>query len=268
MPLPGYARAAPGRVTAGPRQEDKDSTLGFRKVGGKAARRGRYRAVLIDALGTLVRLEPPAPALRAELGARGFEVTEAEAEAGAAAEIQHYLAHQLDGRDRESLEDLRASCAEAMRAALPGGDGLDPVPAREAMLAALRFTAFEDAAPALAELRAGGVRIVAVSNWDCSLDDVLESLGLLDALDGAVASAVVGAAKPDPAPFARALELAGAAPAEALHVGDSPVNDVEGAHAAGIDAALLVRSGAPPPDVDAGVIKSLSEVSTLVFPPR
>ncbi len=237
-------------------------------MGGKAARRGRYRAVLIDALGTLVRLEPPAPALRDQLRARGHEVTEAEAEVAVAAEIRHYLAHQLEGRDRESLEALRTSCAEAMRAALPGGDALDPGLAREVMLAALRFTAFDDALPALAELRAGGVRIVAVSNWDCSLEDVLGSLGLLDALDGAVASAVVGAAKPDPAPFVKALELVGAAPSEALHVGDSPVNDVEGARAAGIDAALLARSGATPPDVDAAVVGSLDELSTLVFPPR
>jgi FMN phosphatase YigB (HAD superfamily) len=31
--------------------------------------------------------------------------------------------------------------------------------------------------------------------------------------------------------------------AEALHVGDSPIEDVEGARAAGIEALLLVREG-------------------------
>ena len=45
-------------------------------------------AILLDALGTLVALEPPAPALRAELAARfGFEVTEEEAARAIAAEI-------------------------------------------------------------------------------------------------------------------------------------------------------------------------------------
>ena len=56
-----------------------------------------------------------------------------------------------------------------------------------------------------------------------------------------MASAEFGAAKPDPAIFARGLELAGVRPEEALHVGDSPVEDGEGARAAGIRAVLIGR---------------------------
>ena len=84
-----------------------------------------------------------------------------------------------------------------------------------------------------------------VSNWDCSLADWLEPLGLLEHVDGVVTSADVGAAKPDAAMFERALALAGVEPAEAVHVGDSVENDVEGARAVGIRAVLVARDGGP-----------------------
>jgi putative hydrolase of the HAD superfamily len=53
----------------------------------------------------------------------------------------------------------------------------------------------------------------------------------------------VGATKPDPAIFAAALRLAGCEPGEALHVGDSEVEDLEGAQAAGIRALMIRRDG-------------------------
>ena len=43
--------------------------------------------------------------------------------------------------------------------------------------------------------------------------------------------------------FAPALELAGCEPAEALHVGDSPVEDGDGARAAGVPVLLIDREG-------------------------
>jgi putative hydrolase of the HAD superfamily len=78
------------------------------------------RAVLLDALGTLVRLEPPAPRLRRELASRfGLRVSEAEAELAIAAEIAYYRAHLDEGRDLSSVAALRVRCAEALAAALP-----------------------------------------------------------------------------------------------------------------------------------------------------
>src|SRR5918999_2816302 len=104
------------------------------------------------------------------------------------------------------------------------------------MLASLRFTAHADAAPALRELRAGGLRLAVASNWDASLPEVLERAGLRELVDAVVASAAVGAAKPDPALFHAALDAVGATPAEALHVGDSLERDVGGARSAGLRA--------------------------------
>jgi putative hydrolase of the HAD superfamily len=187
------------------------------------------RCVLLDALGTLVRLEPPWDHLDGEPSdplERAFR-----------AEMSYYREHSDEGRDPDSLAALRRRCAAILSAEL----GREV--AVEEMMAAIRFRAYRDAAPTLAELRALAVRLVCVSNWDYSLPDVLARVGLADELDGVVTSAAVGARKPDPRLFEAALEVAGCAADEALHVGDTPTEDVEGAKAAGIRALLIDRDG-------------------------
>jgi FMN phosphatase YigB (HAD superfamily) len=187
------------------------------------------RCVLLDALGTLVELEPPWAHLAGEPGEpleRAFR-----------AEMSYYRAHADEGRDADSLAALRRRCAAVLSNEL----GRE-VPVAE-MMAAIRFRAFPDALPALAELRALGMRLVCVSNWDYSLPEVLERVGLGDELDGVVASAAAGARKPDPRIFEAALGLARCTADEALHVGDTPAEDVEGARAAGIRALLIDRGG-------------------------
>jgi putative hydrolase of the HAD superfamily len=218
-------------------------------------------AVLLDALGTLVELQPPAPRLRARLAEEGFVVSEVRAAAGFAAEISYYLAHHLDGSDRERLDDLRDRCATAMMEALEV-PGLDHSTARRAMLGALEFTAYPDALEGLRSLRERGHRLVVASNWDCSLPDWLGPTGLLDLVDGVVTSADAGAAKPDPAVFRKALELAGVDGAGAVHVGDSLDNDVAGARALGIRAILVRREGEAPTGVES--VRALTEVATLL----
>jgi putative hydrolase of the HAD superfamily len=187
------------------------------------------RCVLLDALGTLVWLEPPWDHLDHEAGEpveRAFR-----------AEMAYYRDHSDEGRDAGSLAALRRRCAAVL------SDELGRKVSADEMMAAIRFRAFPDAPPALAELRGLGARIVCVSNWDYSLPEVLERVGLADGLDGVVTSAAVGARKPDPRIFVAALELAGCPAEEALHVGDTRAEDVEGAHAAGVRALLIDRSG-------------------------
>jgi putative hydrolase of the HAD superfamily len=221
----------------------------------------KIRAVLLDALGTLVRLEPPAPALQEELHrTTGVDVGEEAAGRGFGAEIAYYLEHHMEGADGPSLEALRDRCAEALAGGL-GVDGLDGPAVREAMLAALRFTPFADVEPALGELRSRGLRLVVASNWDCSLPDWLEEAGVLHLLDGAVSSAVVGRPKPDPAVFLEGLRVAGVEAGEAVHVGDSPENDVEGATRAGIRPVLIAREGRT--DYEGETVRSLEEVASL-----
>jgi putative hydrolase of the HAD superfamily len=208
----------------------------------------RERAVLLDAMGTLLRLEDPAPRLRAALAARaGVDVGAAAAAAAIRAEIAYYRAHLHLGRDAESLAALRARCAEAMRPALPPDAASAPAELlTAALLDALAFSPYPDAAPALRALRAAGCALVVVSNWDFSLHERLEQTGLAPLVDAAVASAELGAAKPERAIFERALALAGVAAERAWHVGDNVREDVEGARAAGIRAVLVARDEPPP----------------------
>ena len=209
------------------------------------------RAVLLDALGTLVELERPWPHLVAELGARGVAIDEADARRAMLAEMAYYRANHDDASDRSGLADLRRRCAEVVRAELGTGLPVDEVQA--AMLAAIRFRPYPEVPGVLAALRERGCALVVVSNWDVSLHDVLEQTRLRELVDAVVTSAEFGAAKPDPAIFAHALELAGGVPAaEALHAGDDLAADVEGARAAGIAAVLVARDGErPPPGVRA-----------------
>ena len=229
------------------------------------------RAVLLDAFGTLVAMEPPASRLREELARRaGVDVGAAAAEAAFRAEIAFYVEHHLEGRDERSLAELRERCAKVIARSL-GDPVLDLTTVREAMLAALRFRAQPDAVEALLALRERGARLVVASNWDCSLPEVLADAGLRELVDGVVASAVVGAAKPSPLLFERALELAGAAPADTVHVGDSTTHDVAGARAVGAAAVLLDRrAGTEPAPGSAGVpvIRTLRELVPLLFEGR
>jgi putative hydrolase of the HAD superfamily len=220
------------------------------------------QAVLLDALGTLLTFDPPAPRLREALRERhGVEVSEEVAAEAMRAEIAYYRAHLHDGRDPESLADLRRRCAAAMETVLGFDPGVDT------LLAALHFRAYPDSAPALRELRALGLRLVVVSNWDASLHERLAETGLAPLVDGAVASAELGHAKPDGAIFAHALELAGAPPAAAVHAGDSPDADVAGALAAGLRAVLVARDGGNAPQ-GVPVIRSLAELPRLCQYPQ
>jgi putative hydrolase of the HAD superfamily len=219
------------------------------------------RAVLLDALGTLVELQPPAPRLQRLLHERGFEVSEEEAAAGFMAEIAYYLDHHLDGSDPERLERLRDRCADEMRRALDLPE-LDHATARRVMLGALEFTPYPDVEPALHELRDRGMTVVIASNWDCSLPEWLRPAGILDLVDGVVTSAEVGAAKPSPRVFERALAVTGVEAGEAIHVGDKVDNDIEGAAAAGVRGVLIQREGDPPPGVES--IRSLRELPALL----
>jgi putative hydrolase of the HAD superfamily len=115
-------------------------------------------------------------------------------------------------------------------------------------------------------LRDAGVRIAVVSNWDCSLPDVLAEVGLGGAVDATVVSAEVGVTKPDPGIFEIALERLRRQPGEALMVGDSLETDVAGAQAAGIPAVLLDRVGTAPPGAGVEKVESLSDVVSLVAP--
>lgn len=101
------------------------------------------------------------------------------------------------------------------------------------------FELYEDALPALEALEQLGFKIGLLSNSSRDLDDFVAHHGLT--ADAVLTSARHGKTKPHATIFRAMLELLGVAPAEALMVGDTLQDDVEGARAVGMRAVLLDR---------------------------
>jgi putative hydrolase of the HAD superfamily len=124
---------------------------------------------------------------------------------------------------------------------------------------------FADAVPTLAALRERGLALGLVTNGRVANQAAkVKRLGLEPFLDAVLISEREGVRKPDRQIFERALGRLGADPAEAWHVGDHPMADVAGAHAAGLTAVWRYVPHWPEPATRAFTIVTLSELLPLV----
>lgn len=188
-------------------------------------------AVTVDAMGTIVDLDDPAPRLRSALAERGVERDLEHVAAAFRAEVAYYLPRTVEGRDEESLADLGRRCTAVF---LEHAEAeLDPAEFAPAFLASIVFTPLAGAAEALGRLNGAGLALACVSNWDVSLGRHLEEARLAGYFAAVVSSAEAGAAKPDPEVFRLALERLDVSPERTVHVGDGDT-DREGAAAAGV----------------------------------
>ncbi|MGH7938089.1 MAG: HAD-IA family hydrolase, partial [Bryobacteraceae bacterium] len=83
--------------------------------------------------------------------------------------------------------------------------------------------------------------LAVVSNFDGRLRMILEQLAILKFFRYVFVSSELGADKPDPMIYRRALEGSGFAPNEVLHVGDDRERDWAAARAAGLQVFQLDR---------------------------
>jgi putative hydrolase of the HAD superfamily len=83
--------------------------------------------------------------------------------------------------------------------------------------------------------------LAVISNFDGRLRMILEQLGVSRFFSHVFLSSELGADKPNPLIYQRALNLSRLAPNETLHVGDDPVRDWQGAEAAGLSVFRLER---------------------------
>jgi putative hydrolase of the HAD superfamily len=191
-------------------------------------------AVTVDGFGTLVELESPIAPLVQALEGWGFARSPSEVAAAFAAEAAHYRLYAHNARDEATLAAFRDECVGIFLRELAAP--LGPREFAGAFLAALVFRPAKGAVEALATVRSRGPKLAVVSNWDCSLPERLDELGLLEHFDAVVTSAEAGVPKPEPRAFLLALERLGASASRALHVGDEEA-DERGAHAAGMHFA-------------------------------
>jgi len=179
--------------------------------------------VTLDAFGTLVELEDPVSRLQARFG-----IDAGAAQRGLDAEMAYYRDHVLEGSNSASLAGLRERCAAVFAEA--AGATADA----HGFQSCLVFTALPGVVDALRRLRAQGLALAVVSNWDVSLHEHLRRLALR--FDAVVTSAEAGIRKPDPRIFALALERLRIPPERALHIGDDEI-DEQAAEAAGLGFA-------------------------------
>jgi HAD superfamily hydrolase (TIGR01509 family) len=121
----------------------------------------------------------------------------------------------------------------------------------------------DEVLPALAALRAKGLRLVVLSNANGTLHRAFDRLGLTSAFDLIFDSYREGVEKPDPRFFHIALQRAGADAQTTMHVGDLYHVDVAGARAAGLTPALLDVGGLYP-ECDCLRVRSLTELGALL----
>ena len=223
----------------------------------------RIRAVLFDAGATLVHPDPPVEAIYArEFAADGARFTEEDLtraltraweEVHASAEANRY------GGVRGE-PDFWQAFLNRVRSLLDGG----VVSAAAFTRLATHFSTpaswavYDDVLSTLEELSLRDLKLAVVSNWDSFLPKLLAALDLGRFFPVVAVSAIEETGKPGAEIIHRACRRLGVEPEEALHVGDSVAEDLEGARAAGLRALLLDRADAHPEIADR--IASLTEL--------
>ena len=211
---------------------------------------GHVGAVLFDVDFTLAKPGPLlGPEGYREAGARhGLTLVPERYEAARTAAVEDLEHHPELEHDEEIWVRFTEDIVRGM-----GGEGDGVREVAEAITAgwlhSANFELYEDVLPVLASLRESGIRIGLVSNTSRDLGAFVEHFSL--DVDAWISSGVHGKVKPSPTIFLAALELLGVDPAAAVMVGDSPLDDVEGARALGMQAYLVDREGRFPERDDA-----------------
>ena len=210
------------------------------------APRSPLRAIFLDIGDTVMRPNPSWEHVYAiAFAEQGIEVDVADLERALRAAYHHGGWGLGEPFEPSEAESFRRTVAidQAAIAEL----GIGPMPPEffnrlhELFMITGHWHVFPDAYEALPAIRERGITLGAVSNWVWDLPELLHSLDLVRYFDFIVASARVGFEKPHRGIFEYALEQAGVAPDEAIHVGDHVDADVAGATALGIGAVLIDR---------------------------
>jgi putative hydrolase of the HAD superfamily len=192
-------------------------------------------AVTLDANGTLIRLVDPVPKLEQSLRECGVDRTPAEIRRAFEAEGRVYATRALEAHEPTAFATLQRECTGVFLDEL-GANGLEAADFAPLYVAAMQFEILPGVREALRHLQRRGLALAVVANFDLTLHERLEELGLASAFSTVVTPADAGAAKPDRLIFELALERLGVSAPRALHIGDGRV-DEEGARAAGMEFA-------------------------------
>ncbi len=188
-------------------------------------------AVTLDANGTLIGLVDPVPKLDRLLRERGVARSEDAIRRAFEAEGRVYAGRAAKAHEPGALATVQRDCTGVFLDEL--GAEVDPEAFAQDYVGAMRFEVLPGVVEALRLLRRCGLELAIVANFDLTLEERLEELGLAPWLSLVVTPVDAGAAKPEAAIFERALSRLGVQPQRALHVGDGEADEA-GAVAAGM----------------------------------
>jgi 2-haloacid dehalogenase len=156
---------------------------------------------------------------------------------------------------------------DALDFAMAGVGLNDPALRQRLMQLYLSLTAYDDVAPALALLRAGGCKTAILSNGEPGmLAAAVDSAGIAPLLDLVLSIEDVGIYKPDPRVYQLAVDRLGLPPARIAFVSTNAW-DAAGAAHFGFRVAWMNRFGAQPERLGVSptaVITGLAELPPLV----
>jgi putative hydrolase of the HAD superfamily len=200
------------------------------------------KAVVFDAVGTLIYPQPSAAAVYTQVGHRhGSRLEEGEIEVRFASALARE--EELDGahgfRTSQQREIDRWHCivVRVLDDAANPDACFTELFAHFATAAAWRSDA--DAKPVIARLCRAGLEVGIGSNFDSRLRQVVGGLDELAQIDYLIISAEVGWRKPAREFFQAVCRIIGASPAQILYVGNDPVSDVQAAKSAGLQSLLF-----------------------------
>lgn len=211
----------------------------------------RISTITFDAGNTLLYCDPsPAEIYSEVLSRHGREVTADEVKpvfAGAWAELQARTPPGIDRYNSQPGGERQWWGAFLREVLVRLEHDADWRPILDELYAAFSnpsvWKAYPETRATLEAIHDRDLEMAVISNWDRRLPGILDGLDLTGWFRTVTVSAIEKVEKPAAGIFLRTLERLGVSPAEALHIGDSPLEDYEGSKAVGMTPVLIDRPG-------------------------
>ena len=209
----------------------------------------RYAAVVFDLDGTLVSeedgVDEATAAVARELRQRGHAVSNALLQETRSNVVREAMA---ENRGNWPPWLTREEWLRRAFARVDAPETLAPEMAAVYLRGRIEGLALLDHAVELVQAVAGQTRLGMITNGGSSEQRLkITTVGLDRFFPEPLISDEVGVQKPDPAIFQQALTALDVAASDAVYIGNSFVNDVEGAAAVGMDTIWLDHHGGGPP---------------------
>lgn len=217
------------------------------------------RAVAFDAVGTVMYPQPTVAEAYQQAIERHCGVTIAADEVRSA--VRTALRARSDEGDLRTDETAEHEFwADLIQRLCPDSEGFQACfdDLFQHFAAPGSWRCYPEVAEVIRYLQSQNIRIVIASNFDRRLNPVCDGLPELSGVTERVISSVVGWRKPAPEFFAAVAEQLNTAPKNVLFVGDDLINDVEGAHQAGMQTAWVHR------DTSADAVPDVTRLTSLL----